>query len=81
MKNRVYTLKEKKGTKELHLFESVLTPNGCKSKVLSICKKMKSSDGVSDIFACENEEFARAKSAKIGREVCGTCISHLYTSY
>jgi hypothetical protein len=34
-----------------------------------------------NIFVCKNEQEAREECAKHGRKVCGTCVSHLYTTY
>jgi hypothetical protein len=76
-----YTLKKKKNTGEYHLFEGVMTAEGCTSKQLSICQKMDKSESAGNVFACEEENAARRKCAKIGKLVCSICISHFYTSY
>jgi len=75
-----YTLKKKKDTKEFHLFKGVMTPQSCNSAVSSICEKMKKSESENNVFTCYNENEARTKCAEIGREVCGTCVSHLYST-
>lgn len=80
MKKKVYTLKKKKDTNEYHLFEGDKTEKGCTSYGKSICKKMDRIDN-NNSFACESEKTAREKCAEIGRSVCGTCVSTLYTSY
>jgi hypothetical protein len=76
-----YTLKKKKDTGEYHLFEGSMTKDGCTSKQVSICEKMDKSESTGNIFACADEDLARKKCAEIGREVCGICVSHLYTTY
>ena len=76
-----YTLKKKKDSGEFHLFKGRMTEEGCTSRQLSICEKMDKSESLENIFACEDEDDARKKCAKIGRKVCGICVSHLYTSY
>jgi hypothetical protein len=77
---KAYTLKKKNETKELHLFEGDMTPEGCNSESTSICRKMKKSESEKNIFACFNEGEARVKCAQIGRDVCGICVSHLYSN-
>ena len=82
MEKIVYTLKKKKDTEELHLFEAVpAEDNRCTPKKMSICKKMSKDESEGNIFACESEDNARTKCAKIGRQVCGICVSHLFTTY
>ncbi len=82
---KAYTLKEHKDSGELHLFEGDMNPEGseykCSSGSKSICKKMNKSDNKGNRFACATDQEAREKIAKIGRKVCGTCVSHLYESY
>lgn len=82
---KAYTLKEHKDSGELHLFEGDMNPEGseykCNSGSKSICKKMNKSDNKGNRFACATAQEAREKIAKIGRKVCGTCVSHLYESY
>ncbi|WP_183058830.1 hypothetical protein [Salmonella enterica] len=82
---KAYTLKEDKDSGELHLFEGDMNPEGseykCKSGSKSICKKMSKSDNKGNRFSCATEQEARTEIAKIGRKVCGTCVSHLYESY
>lgn len=77
-----YTLKQKKETEELHLFEGEFTePGKCNSGATSICEKMAKADSSGNIFACKNENDARTQCAQIGRKVCGVCVSHLYATY
>lgn len=82
---KAYTLKEHKDSGELHLFEGDMNPEGseykCNSGSKSICKKMIKPDNKGNRFSCATEQVARVAIAKIGREVCGTCVSHLYESY
>ena len=79
---KAYTLKKHAETEELHLFEGDMTPNDpkypCTSKSQSICEKMKNSQSDKNIFFCATEQEARDKCAKLGRAVCGICVSHLY---
>ncbi len=76
-----YTLKQKEETDELHLFKGEMTPpNGCNSISFSICEKMKKSESEGNVFTCYDEERARLSCAEIGRAVCGTCVSHLYST-
>ena len=78
MKITVYTLK-KKNTNEYHLFRATPQPdNKCLPENNSICKEMKNSDSIEIFFACKTEDEARIECAKIGRDVCGTCVSDLY---
>lgn len=77
---KAYTLKKKQETKELHLFEGDMTTTGCNSKSTSICEKMKKLESEKNIFTCFNEGEARKKCAEIGRDVCGICVSHLYST-
>jgi hypothetical protein len=78
----VYTLKQKKDTGELHLFEATPTLNNeCTPNKISICKKMDKSESVANVFACQTEEEARQICASRGREVCGTCVSSLYATF
>lgn len=82
---KAYTLKEHKDSEEIHLFEGNMLPNDpnhkCDSNLKSICKKMGKSDSKGNRFTCATEQEARIEIAKIGRKVCGTCVSHLYESY
>lgn len=82
---KAYTLKEDKDSGELHLFEGDMLPNDpeykCNSVSKSICNKMNKSKNKGNRFSCATEQEAREKIAKIGRKVCGTCVSHLYESY
>jgi hypothetical protein len=76
-----YTLKSKKGTGEYHLFVGKMTEEGCTSNQGSLCGKMDKSESSGNIFACEEEDTARKKCAKIGRVVCRDCVSRFYTTY
>lgn len=81
MAEKAYTLKKKKQTNELHLFEGDFSIHPCNSESQSICKKMKKTDSIGNVFSCQKEQAAREKCAEEGRKVCGTCVSHLYSSY
>ena len=76
-----YSLKKKKETSELHLFRAPMNGTNCQPEKSSICNKMKLSDRVADEFVCKTESIARIKCATLGRQVCGTCVSHLYADY
>lgn len=80
-----YTLRNYDSTGEMHLFKGRMTPESkeykCNTGSISACKKMKSVDADSVKFSCATEQEARDKCAKIGRDVCGTCVSTLYTTY
>lgn len=78
-----FTLKQHNETGELHLFKGTMTPgeNKCSSAVWSECRKMKKVDSGGNQFACATEDEARLKIARIGRPVCGVCVSTLYTTY
>lgn len=79
---KAYTLKQKKETEELHLFEGEFTePDKCTSGAKSICGMMAKADSSGNRFACLKENDARIECAKIGRKVCGVCVSHLYATY
>lgn len=82
MAQDAYTLKQKKNTDELHLFKGdMLDDGGCNSNYKSICQKMNRTESEKNIFQCKDENAARLECAKIGRQVCGICVSHLYTTY
>jgi len=80
---KVFTCYKKSDTDEYHLFEGNLDPvaRTCTVPSKSICKKMNKSEKSDVHFACQKEADARLQSAKHGRAVCGTCVSHLYASY
>lgn len=82
MSIEVYTLKKKQDSDEYHLFIGKMTEDSkCTSGKASICKKMLKSESEGNFFVCKDEETARIECAKRGRQVCGTCVSHLYETY
>jgi hypothetical protein len=83
MSKLVYTLKKRKDTDELHLFEASQKADAkdCTPQKESICGKMNKSESEANVFACQTEEAARIQAASQGRKVCGICISHLYATY
>ena len=85
MGKTVFALKKNGDSEEYHLFYAELTQSQpqrkCRPQHKSICKGMASSDSTENKFACYSEDEARLECARIGREVCGTCVSHLYASY
>jgi hypothetical protein len=78
---KAYTLKKNGDTEELHLFEGEMIDKGCTSCDKSICEKMTKTESSGNAFACKNENDARLACAQAGRQVCGICVSHLYTTY
>lgn len=80
-----YSLWKHEGTGELHLFKGTMSPPGsdhkCSTAAWSICKSMAKSDKAGFKFTCATEREARTHCAAIGRTVCGTCVSALYSSY
>ncbi len=82
MPKTVYSLKKKKDTEELHLFEAIpKEDNKCTPKNRSVCNKMSKEESIANIFVCQSEDDARIACATTGRKVCGICVSHLYETY
>ncbi|QDG94780.1 hypothetical protein NIBR502774_18875 (plasmid) [Rhizobium sp. NIBRBAC000502774] len=76
----LFALETRKGTGEKHLFLDKKVNGECRSdSAISICRKMNRSEA--SITHCASPQLARAECAKIGRSVCGSCVSHLYTTY
>lgn len=79
---KAYSFKKKNSTNEIHIFEGKFTIDSCNANSESICKKTKLNEGNwLEGSTCLNEQQAREKAAKIGKSVCGICVSHLYTTY
>ena len=79
---KVYSLKKKKDSEELHLFRGEVTdPRKCRVENNSICGQMQKSESEETLFECKHENPTRIKCAEIGRQVCGVCVSHLYATY
>jgi hypothetical protein len=78
-----YTLKKFGETDEHHLFECKMSQDKktCSPVAKSLCKGMSKEDGVTNVFIGKEESEARAQCAKVGRSVCGNCVSQLYTTY
>lgn len=78
---KAYSFLKRNSNEERHIFEGDFTvlPH-CNAEPQSICKKVQIKDG---IWAeqCLDENQARLKAAQLGRVVCGTCVSYLYSSY
>jgi hypothetical protein len=73
---------QKEGTEETHLFKGRFEAGGrCTADRKSICQKMERADSDGRAFACKSDADARVACAKLGRAVCGTCVSSLYTTY
>jgi len=78
----VYTFKKRKNGKEIHIFQGEMTSlTHCSVPALSHCKKMNQVDGDQVENGCRSETDARNIAAKLGRPVCGICVSHLYSDY
>ena len=79
---KAYSFNKKTSTNEIHIFEGSFTTTGCNAENICICNKMRKSDGTwLNDSTCLDEQQAREKAAKIGRSVCGDCVSHLYETY
>ncbi|WP_337967216.1 hypothetical protein [uncultured Flavobacterium sp.] len=81
---KAYTFKKEKDTHEIHIYEGNFTdtPTPCNSDPQSICKDPNKATSLNIPNAvCLNENEARQKASEIGRNVCGVCVSHLYTTY
>lgn len=78
----VFTARKKNDTDEIHLFEGTMQPDGkCHTGARSVCERMARGEGVDMPFQCKDDTVARMECAKLGRAVCGTCVSTLYTTY
>lgn len=78
---KTYSFSENKKNGEHHIFEAVLNSTlPCAESSKSICQKSENKDN-DWIKTCLDEKQARLKAAELGRLVCATCVSHLYTTY
>lgn len=70
-------------TGEIHIFEGLFhLDKSCDANTESVCKKIKLHQGKwYDDAICLNDKKARKVAAKLGKEVCGECVSRLYTAY
>ncbi|OEZ90741.1 hypothetical protein [Duganella phyllosphaerae] len=76
-----YSLFTLKSTGEYHLFKAHKNFNSeCMAERESECGQVLLADTEIASFACEEEESARLKMARIGRKVCGNCVATLYAS-
>lgn len=65
---------------ECHIFEGILDQSDCTVSIKCICKKITPSGGNFVLRAiCLSEQEAREKAAEFGKDICGYCISNLYT--
>lgn len=78
--SKTYSFSKIKTTEETHVFEGNSTINSCTAEKSSICNKATNDKGIW-ISTCLDEDKARKKASELGRNVCGTCVSHLYTTY
>ncbi|TGL87680.1 hypothetical protein EHQ68_06785 [Leptospira congkakensis] len=71
------------GREEWHLFGIIERTNPTSGKTefviekLSICEKMDQTNRRNESKILE-EHYMRLHAASVGKQVCGTCISHLY---
>jgi hypothetical protein len=78
---KLYSLKKKVNTNEMHLFECTPSVSSCFCNQKSMCAKMDKNEPHTNEFLCNDENAARVKIANKGRQVCGNCTSQLYTTY
>ena len=79
MSKKVYILRERKETGELHLFLANPTEeNECRSQEKSICGRMSIDEKSRTIFSCQPKDRARIQCAKLTKNICTTCVSYLY---
>lgn len=82
MKKTVYCLKSEKRTHAYHLFKTTIYKDSTsKIEQQSLCSKMNIENSSTDEFMHLPEVKARIKAAKVGRQVCASCITQLYTHY
>lgn len=77
-----FTLKRKKSTNEYHLFKSFeVKDNSWQTFSSSLCDTSNMDESsVNSKFKLLGEDEARLEVAKIGRKVCGLCVSYLYAT-
>jgi len=75
-----FTLKRKKSNNEYHLFKSFeVKDNSWQTFNSSLCDAFTMDEfSPTNKFEMLCEEEARIEIAKLGRKVCGNCVSHLY---
>ena len=82
LENELYSLTKRKDTQEYHIFLNKKKGETCQFvEKQSICTRMEASQSDGHRFVCRDEKYTRAECAKLGREVCGTCVSHLYADF
>lgn len=81
--NDAYSLLRYKDTNEIHIFKGQFTEKSCTAQYTSICKKVtdRRNEDIENVKTCLDEDEARQVAADIGRDVCGICVSHLYSNY
>ena len=80
MTNYYYSLKKRNKKNEFHLFVGVDKNGSIQYELNSICKSLKLSESEA-ILTDLPEDQARLKCAKGGKQVCGTCVSSLYSVF
>ena len=73
----------KYGHEEIHIFQGYFhLDHSCDAGSESICKKIKIDQGKwFDEHICKSADEARVLAAKIGKNVCATCVQKLYSDY
>lgn len=81
--SKAYSFLKDLKTDETHIFEGDFTnEKSCDAEQYCICQKVQIADGNwIDNAGCLTDAQARNKAAVIGHTICGTCVSHLYTTY
>lgn len=75
-----FTAMRKKDSGETHLFRVNFAAGTWTSQSTSVCRKMSASERDTVPFTSLDEDEARGRCAAIGKMVCGTCVSTLYTT-
>lgn len=72
-----YSIRKKKSTGEFHIHLAKSFENQCKVEIKSLCNKSTFEESESKT-SCESEDEVRMSAARIGRDMCGTCVSFMY---
>ena len=72
-----YSIRKKKSTAEYHIHLAKPLGTQCEVQIKSLCNKSTFEESESKT-SCEREEEIRMSAARIGREMCGTCVSFMY---
>ena len=80
MTNEFYSLQKRKQKNEFHLFIGKDSNGTVQYNSTSICKQLELSESES-VLTDLPEDQARIKCANGGKQVCGTCVSELYSIF